>query len=141
MAYRLLADLIVAVHFLWILFMFLGFILTLLGFFNRQFFERWIFRLSHLIGIAYVSALVAIGKYCPLTVWENSLRAKYDPSLTYPGSFIAHYIEKFVYPDINPFLIQGITAFIAVFTLVVFIIKPPKAIKIYLLKKARLNHD
>lgn len=129
MLYKILADIIVVMHFAWILFMLWGFILTLRGFLQKEFFERWFFRTLHLCGIAYVSVLATMGKYCPLTVWENTLRQKYDPSLTYPGSFMIHYFEKFVYPDINPLFIQIPTTFIAVFTVAVFIIKPSKKIK------------
>jgi hypothetical protein len=129
MSYRLLADVIVVVHFAWILFMLVGFIFTLGGFFNKNFFDRWFFRTLHLLGIAYVSTLAIMGRYCPLTIWENTLRAKYDPNLTYVGSFIIHYIEKLVYPDVNPLIIQIPTTFIAIFTVVMFLIKPPEKIK------------
>jgi hypothetical protein len=129
MWYRILADIIVVIHFVWILFMLIGFIFTLCGFFWKSFFDRWLFRTLHLFGIAYVSLLAIMGKYCPLTLWENILRAKYDPALTYPGSFMIHYAEKLVYPDINPLIIRIPTTFIAVFTVVIFIIKPPAKIR------------
>ena len=129
MLYRILADIIVVIHFVWILFMLIGFILTLCGFFWKSFFDRWLFRTLHLFGIAYVSLLAIMGKYCPLTLWENILRAKYAPALTYPGSFMIHYAEKLVYPDINPLIIRIPTTFIAVFTVVIFIIKPPAKIR------------
>ena len=129
MPYRLLADSIVIIHFAWILFMLWGFMLTLRGFLYKEFFERWILRTFHLFGIAYVSILAIMGEYCPLTIWENTLRQKYDPSLTYPGSFMIHYVEKFVYPEVNPLIIQIPTTFIAIFTVAVFIIKPPEKIK------------
>lgn len=129
MPFRLLADLIVTIHFAWILFILWGFMLTLRGFFHKEFFDRWLFRTLHLFGIVYVSVLAIMGKYCPLTVWENVLRAKYDPNLTYPGSFIIYYIERLVYPEVNPLIIQIPTAFIAVFTIIVFIFRPPAKIK------------
>lgn len=129
MLYKILADLIVVTHFVWILFMLVGFILTLRGLFYKKFFERWLFRTLHLFGIAYVSILAIMGKYCPLTIWENALRAKYDTRLTYAGSFMIHYLEELVYPDINPLIIRILTTFIAVFTVVVFIIRPPERIK------------
>lgn len=126
MGYKILADTIVVIHFTWILFMLLGFIFTLRGFFYKEFFDRWLFRTLHLFGIIYVSLLAMMGKYCPLTIWENILRLKYDPNLTYTGSFIINYVEKLVYPDINPLVIRIPTTFIAVFTVVVFIFRPPK---------------
>jgi len=66
-----------------------------------------------------------MGKYCPLTLWENTLRARYYPDLIYPGSFIVYYIERLVYPDVNPLIILIPTVIIAIFTVVVFIIRPP----------------
>ena len=139
MLYKILADLIVIMHFSWLLFMLTGFILTLCGFFWKGFFDRWLFRTLHLFGIAYVSLLALMGKYCPLTVWENVLRAKYDPSLIYAGSFIIHYVEKLVYPDIDPLIIRIPTTFIAVFTILVFIIRPPAKIK-NIFRKPRDRH-
>lgn len=129
MIYKILADAIVVIHFIWILFMLLGFILTLLGFWQKGFFDRWLLRTIHLFGIAYVSLLAIMGKYCPITVWENILREKYDFTLTYPGSFMIHYAEKLVYPDVNPLIIQIPTTFIAVFIVLIFIFRPPKKIK------------
>jgi hypothetical protein len=126
--YKILADTIVVFHFAWILFMLLGFILTLCGFCWKGFLDRWLFRILHLLGIAYVSALAIMGKYCPLTLWENTLRARYDSTLTYPGSFMIHYAEKLIYPDINPLMIRIPTTFIAVSTVVIFIIRPPARI-------------
>ncbi len=127
------AVIIVIVHFIWILFMLMGFIFTLCGFFWSNFFDRWLFRTVHLCGIVYVSILAIIGKQiravCPLTIWENVSRTKYDPASAYSGEFIIHYAEKLVYPDINPLIITMGTLFIAVFTVVVFIIRPPAKIR------------
>ncbi|MCK5305797.1 MAG: DUF2784 domain-containing protein [Candidatus Omnitrophica bacterium] len=129
MLYKLFADAIVVIHFAWILFMLIGFILTLAGFWRRRFFDKWLFRTLHLCGILYVGALVLLRQYCPLTILENILRTKYNPEVTYPISFIVHYIEKLVYPDINPLVILIPTVIIAVFTIIMFIIKPPAKIR------------
>lgn len=130
MIYKILADTIVTMHFTWILFMLLGFIFTLFGFFRKNFWDRWLFRTIHLFGILYVSSLAIMRKDCPLTLLENALRAKYNSALTYPGSFMVYYVEKFVYPDVNLPLILIPTAFIAIFSIVIFIIKPPAKIKL-----------
>ena len=129
MLYKILADLIVVMHFVWILFMLIGAILTLSGFFYKRFFDWWLFRTLHLCGIIYVGLLALLREYCPLTILENTLRVKYNPDLTYPGSFIVYYVEKLVYPDLNPSIILVPTIFIAVFTIVVFIIKSPTKIR------------
>ncbi len=129
MVFKIIADTIVVLHFVWILFMLLGFILTIWGFFWKGFFELWLFRTLHLCGILYVSLLAILREYCPLTILENISRLKYNPETIYPGSFIAHYIEKLVYPDVNPLILIMGTIFIAVFTLVIFIVKPPTKIR------------
>lgn len=122
---RVLADAIMVAHFAWIVFMLVGFVLTVRGFWNPRFFERWLFRSIHLIGILFVAALELFNKYCPLTIWENALRRHYDPGTDYPGSFIIGHLEKLVYPNVSPLVVVIPTVFIAVFTLTVFILRPP----------------
>lgn len=130
MFYKIFADAIIVVHFLFVLFMLLGFLLTLYAvFFRSKFFDWWLFRSLHLLGIFYVASLSILGKYCPLTLLENQLMSRHESSSVYSGSFIVHYLEKLVYPDVNPLTIQIPTIFIAIFTIVVFIVKPPEKIK------------
>jgi len=130
MSYKIFADAIIVVHFLFVLFMLLGFLLTVYTiFFRHRFFDWWLFRSLHLLGIFYVASLSILGKYCPLTLLENQLMSRYESSSVYSGSFIVHYLEKLVYPDVNPLTIQIPTIFIAIFTIVAFIVKPPKKIK------------
>lgn len=126
---RYLADLMVAAHLLWILFMLGGFLVNVWGFFRREIFEWCFFRTLHLCGILCVAFLTVRKKPCPLTLWENALRARYDPEATYPGSFIIHYLEKFVYPDVDPRVIMTLTAVIAVSSLAIFILRPPARIR------------
>ena len=136
MAYKIFAEGIIVVHLVFILFMLFGFVLTLYAlFFREKFFDRWLFRSLHLLGILYVASLSILGKYCPLTILENELRLRYEAPLVYSGSFIVHYLERLVYPDVNPLVIQIPTIFIAVFTIVMFTVNPPKKIKSILKKK------
>ena len=128
MKYKIIADIIVLIHFIWILFMLAGFVLTLGGFIWKGYFNRWVFRTVHLCGILFVAILTVLGEYCPLTIFENTLMAKYDPNLIYPGSFITHYVEKLVYPDVEPMIIVVPTITIGLITLIIYIIKPPMRI-------------
>jgi hypothetical protein len=139
MFYKITADLIVMVHFGWIVFMLWGFAATAWGMFafyvlrrRRQrwgkFFDRWLLRCIHLGGILYVGMLVAMTEYCPLTIWENALRSQYDPAVVYPGSFIIYYVERFVYPDVNPLLLIIGTIIIGGGSLAMFIVRPPAKI-------------
>ena len=116
-------------HFAWIVFVLLGFALTIRAFWKPEFLDRWIFRSIHLAGIVFVAALEIFDKYCPLTIWENALRARYDSELAYPGSFIIYFIEKLVYPEIDPLALIIPTVIIVVFTLAMFIARPPAKFK------------
>lgn len=130
--YKILADIIIILHFFWILFMLVGFVFTFYNVFfskSKRFLNWWLFRIVHLCGIVYVGFLAVLGEYCFLTILENFLRTKYEPELEYRSSFIVHYIEKLVYPEINPLIILIPTMVIALFTFVIFIIKPPMKIK------------
>ena len=129
MLYKIIADVIVVIHFIWIIFMLLGFILTIYGFFRKEFLDWWLFRTLHLSGILFVGMLTILRRFCPLTILENLSRARYSSEATYPGSFIIHYIEKLVYPDVNQTLLRLGTVFVALFTLAVFIIRPPAKIR------------
>ncbi|MBU2528814.1 DUF2784 domain-containing protein [bacterium] len=129
MIFKISADLIVLMHFFWISFMLAGFVLTLCGFFWKRYFDLWLVRTVHLLGITYVGLLAVLGKYCPLTILENSLRTRHNPELAYTGSFIIHRIEKLVYPDVDPLIILIPTALIAVFAIAMFIIKLPVKIR------------
>jgi len=134
--YEIIADFLVATHFLWILFIGAGFALTLWGiFFKRKILDWFWFRTLHLAGIVYVGALSLQGKLCPLTIWENQLRTKADPASTYSGSFIIHYIEKLVYLEVNPVLLQVATVSLGVFTLLAYVLAPPRRLK-EILKKS-----
>jgi len=129
MLYRLLADAIMVVHFGWIIFMLAGFVLTVRAFWYPRFFDRWLFRSVHSAGILFVALLEVLGKFCPLTIWENALRRSYDPNTDYPGSFIIGLIEKLIYPDVSPLVVIIPTIVMAVFTFIVFIMRPPSKFK------------
>ena len=135
MIYKLLADIILILHLFWIVFMLVGFVFTFYTVFltkNKKFLDRWVFRTLHLLGIFYVGSLNILDKYCPLTIFENHFRMNYSQTSIYPDSFfIVYYIEKLVYPNVNPLIIQIPTLFIAIFTLVVFVIRPPKKVSLF----------
>jgi hypothetical protein len=93
----LFADIILTVHFLFVLFVVGGLILIWTGAALRW---RWIrnswFRLAHLAAIVFVAAESLIGVACPLTQWENALR----PGDSYGGSFIQSWLHRLLYYDL-----------------------------------------
>ncbi len=89
MPYRLLADLVLGLHFLFVLFVVLGGLLVL----------RWP-RLAwvHLPVAAYGALIELVGWVCPLTPLEKSLRDRAGGA-GYEGGFIEHYILPVLYPE------------------------------------------
>lgn len=107
--------------------MIFGFLFNLYGlFFNKKLLNYFYLRLIHFIGIIFVFSLELLGKYCPLTLLENYFYKNSAPDLAYPGSFIIHYLEKIIYPEVNPLVIIIPTGILAAVTLLIFIFYPPK---------------
>ncbi|MDX9703775.1 MAG: DUF2784 family protein [Candidatus Auribacterota bacterium] len=150
MAYKVISDMILVIHLCWIIFMLWGFILTVRSIVqfisgNRNmaatFLDRWVFRSVHTAGIIFVAVLAVLRKYCPLTVIENFFRYRHEPSSTYPGSFIVYFIEKIVYPDVNPLMIIIPTVVVAVISLLAYMILPPDRTVLFLRKIINPNHN
>jgi hypothetical protein len=100
MIYKILADSVVLIHFLWIIFLFLG---ALWGVKNR------IVKIFHIVGLVFAFAIQILDWYCPLTHLEVWLRSKHASALTYTGSFIIHYVEEIVYIELSRTLILVLT--------------------------------
>ena len=100
MLYKILADIVVLIHFLWILFLIFG---AFLGVGNKA------IKIIHISGLVFAFVIQIFGWYCPLTDLEVWLRSKHDPSLAYAGSFIIHYVEGLIYIEISPWLIFALT--------------------------------
>ncbi len=91
MIYGVAADTVVLVHFFGIAFLFLG---GIWGVRSKA------IRILHIAGLAFAFVIGVFDWYCPLTYLEVYLRTKSDPTRTYTGSFIIHYVEKLVYIDL-----------------------------------------
>lgn len=100
----ILADIVVFVHFLWILFLIAG------AYWGRR---RRAVMLVHEAGITFAIISQLIGWYCPLTYLEAWLRARQDPTQPRPGVFISRYVEKLVYIDLSPAVIFLLTLALA----------------------------
>jgi len=88
MSYRLLADLVLVVHGLFVAFVVFGGLLAL--------WKRWIACL-HLPALAWGAVVVGMGWICPLTPLEVSLRQRAGQD-GYSGGFIEHYLLGLIYP-------------------------------------------
>jgi Protein of Unknown function (DUF2784) len=84
-----LADLVVGVHFLFVLFVVLGGLLVL----------RWPWLIYiHVPAAIWGSWIEFTGRMCPLTPLENALRARAGEN-GYSGGFIEHYLLPLLYPS------------------------------------------
>ena len=88
MAYRILADLLVGVHALFVAFVVLGGLLALR--------RPWV-AILHLPAAIWGALIEFQGWICPLTPLEKSLRAAAGQA-GYEGGFIEHYLLPMLYP-------------------------------------------
>lgn len=116
MLYKILADGVVLIHFLWILFLCFG---LFWGVKSNP------IKILHLSGLTFAIILQIFGWYCPLTDLEIWLRSRQDPSFTYQGSFIIYYVEKIVYLEISRSFILFLTILICALSIWLYLpIKP-----------------
>jgi len=87
--YRLLADLVVLLHFAFAMFAVLGGLLAL-----RCRRILWI----HLLAAVWAALVEFFGWLCPLTPFENWLRVKAGET-AYSSDFIARYLLPVLYPE------------------------------------------
>jgi hypothetical protein len=117
MLYKIIADLIVLLHFLWIIFLIFG------AFIGRKY--RHI-KVLHIAAMGFAVFIQVFGWYCPLTYLEVWLRNMQDPSKSYSGSFIINYVEKLVYIQLSGKIILTATIFIALMSAWIYLHKPKK---------------
>jgi len=88
MIYSILADIVIAIHFLFIVFVVIGALLVLKW-------QRIAF--IHLAAACWGAFIMFQGWICPLTPLENKLRRAAGQS-GYDGGFIEHYLLPIIYP-------------------------------------------
>lgn len=89
MPYRLAADTVLLLHLGFILFVLFGALLS------ARWPRAWLLHLPAAFWGAWVELT---GGACPLTAWENALRARAGMA-GYGDSFVAHYLLPLIYPD------------------------------------------
>jgi len=105
----LLADVVLVVHFAFVLFVVGGLALILVG---AVLGWRWVriraFRYAHLAAIVFVAAEALVGMTCPLTLWEHVLRR------TSPDgpSFVARWVSRLLFYDLPEWVFA--TAYVVV---------------------------
>lgn len=113
MLYRLLADLVVVVHFGFVLFVVLGGLLAL-----RWPRAAWL----HLPAALWGAGIEFAAGICPLTPLENHLR-RLGGEAGYSGGFVEHYVLPVLYPDGLTRGVQlGLGVFVLLLNLAVYVI-------------------
>lgn len=123
--YLLAADITLLLHASFVAFVVIGLILIFAG---KAFAWSWVrnpwFRWAHLAAITVVVLQAWFGVICPLTTLEMALRSRAGAT-TYPGAFIAHWLEAILYYDAPQWVFAACyTAFAALVVASWFWVRP-----------------
>ncbi len=112
MVYRLLADVTVAVHFAFLIFVVAG------GLLARR--RRWLV-IPHVLAACWgVYVEATPGLVCPLTPLENAFAVRAGEA-GYQGSFIEHHLVPIIYPEgLTPVAQWGLAALVIVVNVEVY---------------------
>ena len=124
MFYGFLADLIVAIHVLYVSVVVFGFLAILLGgpLGWKWVRNRW-FRIIHLLMIGYVAFEAIVGLDCPLTIWEYQLRQLAGQEHG-EGSFVARLLHSLLFYQFEPWVFNTLYILTALLVLSTFWITP-----------------
>jgi hypothetical protein len=126
MGYRLLADLIVAIHAAYVGFVVIGLLLILIGLACRwQWVRNWWFRAAHLIAILIVAAESLLDIPCPLTEWEYRLRTLGGQAVG-GGTFMGDLLHNLIFYDAPPWAFTFAYVAFALAVLLTFVLAPPR---------------
>jgi len=123
-----LADIIVFIHFLYLIFTVGGEAAILAGaVFRWKWIRNFPFRMVHLAGSAFVAFEALIGMICPLTELEWKLREAAGQYVNKNMSFVAKFIHKIMFYDFPPLFFILLYIFFAAAVILSFIfIKPER---------------
>ena len=116
-----LADIILIVHFAFVLFVIGGLGVTWLGAsLEWQWVRNFWFRVTHLCAIFFVAAEAIAGIWCPLTVWEAQLRGAHTEK-----GFIANWVHRVLFYDFPSWVFTSAYVAFALLVALTFWLIPP----------------
>ncbi len=126
MSYRILADLVLVIHALFVGFVVFGLLLILIGRWRGWGWVRsfW-FRLAHLLAIGLVVVQAWIGVLCPLTILEQNLR-RCAGDEGYAGGFVAHHLHRLLFFEAEPWVFTLIYTLFGAAVLATLLLVPPR---------------
>lgn len=117
-----LADAILIVHFLFVLFVACGLPAIWIGAaLGWGWVRNFAFRIAHLAAILFVSAESLIGIACPLTVWEDWLRQTGPDA----GSFMQRWVGRVLYYNLPEWAFTATYAAFFLLTLATYVLIRP----------------
>jgi hypothetical protein len=117
----MLADVVVGVHLLIVLFILLGVPLIYMGAaLHWTWVRSWRWRLLHLGAILFVATESLLGIRCPLTAWEDTLRGQRTAA-----GFIERWIDRIIFYDAPAWVFTVAYIAFAALVLVTWISIPP----------------
>lgn len=120
-----LADLVLFAHAAYIAFVVGGFVVIVAGIFRKWAWIRnpW-FRWLHLAAMAFVVIETYCGVACPLTVWEDALRA---PAGGSPAtSFVARWLQRLIFFDAPAALFIVAYSLVTLMIIATLLAAPPR---------------
>ena len=125
-SYQILADLILLLHVLFVVFVVVALLLIIVGGFRQWLWirTRW-FRTAHLVGILVVVAQSWAGLLCPLTTLENWFRSQAG-EVSYDGSFIQYWLEHFLYYDAPWWVFVVVYTSFGLLVIITWMVFPPR---------------
>lgn len=117
----LLADLVLIIHFLFVLFVVGSLPLIWIGgWMGLGFVRNFRFRLAHLATILFVVGESLIGMACPLTVLEDSLRRASSGD-----NFIQRWLHHILFYDVSAWVLTTVYVLFAFLVAITFKLIPP----------------
>lgn len=119
--HSLLADLVLVLHFAYVLFVLGGFALIWAGYFFGWGWVRSLrFRILHLAAIGFVALESWIGAICPLTLWEDLLRREATQA-----SFMQRWVHRLLFYDLPEWVFTlGYSGFLLLVAATFFLLPP-----------------
>lgn len=118
----LAADVILIIHFAFVLFVIGGLAVTWIGYAASWHWVRnFKFRVAHLAAIVFVAGEAALGFMCPLTIWEDALRGAESDK-----SFIARWVHRVMFYTAPEWVFTLLYVAFALIVAVTFWFVPPR---------------
>lgn len=128
---RILADVVVVVHALFVVAVVFGQAGILLGLALGWGWVRncWL-RVLHLAAIGVVAAQAVCGVVCPLTTLENSLR-RLAGQQAYPGAFVGYWAHRLLFFEAPPWVFTAAYCTFGLVVVATFVLGPPRRPRLF----------